>query len=466
VLLPLSGPSGHLGTGIQHAIEIAFFQQQPRNILVNFHDLSGRTEEKRRLIEMVLAAKPDLIIGPLLADDVELLKELKPRHIPAITFTSANRVLGNGIFTLALLPNQPVEAIVRHMAAEDRERLIIIAPDTATGHMLSNTALESARIHGLETAGLYFFEEHNSGDMKSIAEKVSLYESRVANLTRAKEILSDVLINQTLTPSERESVREQLDELNRRDSLGTVPYDAVLFLGNAADSKTLASFLRYYDVTPAMAPFYGSALWDTESVHRDSSLAGGQFATLVRMDNDFAKLFSDVKGTRPNRFDTIGYDAAMLAIRSLGSGKIGAHLLDSSGYRGIDGLFRLRPNGENERALQIMQLNGVRAPMVKRAAPSNFTTPLYRTKYNPERPRPRRLSSAGFNPGDYIRLPEHVRGQYRTRAIGAIHDESSAAEEIMAVPEWDEDAIIDESFQPSMPAAVNRRQIDEVRMRQ
>ena len=46
VLLPLSGPHAGLGTGIKHAIEIAYIQKQPSNIIVSFKDLSGNTAAK------------------------------------------------------------------------------------------------------------------------------------------------------------------------------------------------------------------------------------------------------------------------------------------------------------------------------------------------------------------------------------------------------------------------------------
>ncbi|MDR1071817.1 MAG: penicillin-binding protein activator, partial [Rickettsiales bacterium] len=278
VLLPLSGPNGAIGTGIQHAIEIAFFQKQPRNIMVSFHDISGKNEDRRRVVDMVLSNNPDLIIGPLFADDAEMLKEMKPANLAALTFTSAKRALGDGVFTLALLPNQAVEAIVKQVGAEERQKLLILAPDTATGYMLANNALLAAKTYGVDVAGLYFFTEQDAADMKSLAEEVSLYQARVSNLVNAKEILSDVLINQKLTAAEKDSVKSQLDDMNKRDSLGEAPFDSVLFLGTAADSKTLGAYLRYYDVTAGTTQFYGSALWDTDMAYRDSSLAGGEYA--------------------------------------------------------------------------------------------------------------------------------------------------------------------------------------------
>jgi hypothetical protein len=468
VLLPLSGAGGGLGTGIQRAIEIAFFQKQPKNILVSFHDIAGRPEDRRRVMESVVVGKPDMIIGPLFADDVETLRGIKPKNIPAITFTSARNVLGDGMFTMALLPNQAVEAIVKHIKDEGKSKTLLLAPSTSTGHMLTNTAIEAAKIYGLDIAGVYFYEEYNTGEMNDLAEKAALFEARVGNLAQAKEILSDALIHQKLTAAERESIRTQLEDLNKRDSLGDVPYDAVLFLSNAADSKTLGAYLRYYDVSSRNTTFYGSALWDADPVYRDSSLAGGEYAGLVRINDEFSKIYSEIEGVKPNRFNTVGFDAAMLAIKSLSGGKpVGAWLVEPSGYRGIDGLVRLRPNGENERALQVMQLNGVRLPMIKARAPRDFTKEIYKTEiFDVSRPARKNLASEGYNPMDHISLPDQLKDRYKATVFGKAEEYNPEALAPDArIVEEDPEIVTDAEFQPKKLDAVDKKYIDEVRMK-
>ena len=338
--------------------------------------------------------------------------------------------------------------------------------------MLANNAVESAGIYGVRLAGLYLYEEQNADRMKDLAEEVSLSAARSANLTHAKEILSNVLINERLTGAEKESIRSQLEDLNKKDALGDPPYDAVLMLGTAADSKTLAAYLRYYDVSAAKVMFYGSALWDTESAYRDASLAGGEYAALQRISDNFSKLYSEIEGEKPNRFDSIGYDAAMLAIKSLsGTKPAGAYLLDPSGYNGLDGLVRLRPNGENERALQIMQLNGVRLPMIKTRAAASFAKPIYQTtKYDLSAPSRRRLASDGYKPTDYMRLPNHIAGKYKSKTYGATIDTTEReipadGEHIEIIAEDPDAAIQAEGFQPTKLDGVDREMINEVKLK-
>jgi hypothetical protein len=314
VLLPLSGPNAGVGIGIRHAIEIAFLQKQPSNIIVTFNDLSGDRAVKTEKMRAVLERRPDMIIGPIFSDDVAMLRDMKDINTPALTFTSNHSVLGNGVFTLALLPNQSAEAMIKSTANGDMRRIMVLAPDTRAGHMLANTALEAARFYNIDVVGLHYYIESDMVSQKAVAERAAMWRPRERTAIRAKEILSDILVNFNISEEEREDMDEQLTRLNRSDTVGRLPYDAVLFLGNAGDSKSLASFLRYFDVPATQVRFLGTAMWDTESMWRDVTFSGGEYSALPPISPEFVRVYSDLHGTAPNRMNSMGYDAAVMTI--------------------------------------------------------------------------------------------------------------------------------------------------------
>ncbi|MCL2017616.1 MAG: penicillin-binding protein activator [Alphaproteobacteria bacterium] len=473
VLLPLSGNNAILGTGIQRSIEIAFFQKQPSNILVSFNDLSGTAAQKTDTIDKIIARQPDIIIGPIFSEDVNLLKRAKPDTLPAIAFTSDASVLGDGIFTFALLPNQGVEAIVKHMATRDNRRLLILAPNTKAGHMLANSALESASIHGVRPVGLYYYLEGDMANMKSVAEKASMFKPRESANKRAKEIMADVLMSHNLNSAEKTLASQQLEALNKADTVGRLPYDAVLFLGGPHDSKALASFLRYFDVPTNTVRFYGTAMWDADSMFGDLTLNGAEFASLSPISKDFTRIYTDIEGIPPNRMNSMGYDAAMLAIGALSGNKSSAaHLLDPSGYNGLDGLIRLRPNGHSERALQIMRLNASGTPRVSVPAATNFIIPLYQTPPPNDRKPYEIYLTHGFNALDYIQLPTSAEGKYRSTTyrlsgVSATKEQEIAPHVMTMLPEDDSDETIfsDPDFQPNQMDVIDRRIIEDVEIR-
>lgn len=138
--------------------------------------------------------------------------------------------------------------------------------------------------------------------------------ARTAANTRAREILSDILTTQRLTTIEKSSLTLQLENLSKTDTLGNLPYNAVLFLGNGNDTENLASFLRYYGVGARNVRFYGTALWDGSDITRDFTMTGAKYAALPEMTPEFANLYNRIAGKYPSRLAAFGYDATNMAI--------------------------------------------------------------------------------------------------------------------------------------------------------
>jgi hypothetical protein len=67
---------------------------------------------------------------------------------------------------------------------------------------MGNAALDAANIYGLDVAGFYYYTPGNMDSMKSTAENAAMFNARNDANMRAKEILSDILIKQTISDSE------------------------------------------------------------------------------------------------------------------------------------------------------------------------------------------------------------------------------------------------------------------------
>jgi hypothetical protein len=133
-------------------------------------------------------------------------------------------------------------------------------------------------------------------------------------------------------------------------------------------------------------------------------------------------------------------------------------------------LVRLRPNGENERALQILQLNGVTTPRTIKPAPATFMTQIYQTSApDMSRPTERKISNEGYNPMDFITLPDRLDGIYRSQRIGNVRHVAAGDAPISGEHveiETDDEIIINEEFSPAGGGTVTRTEITETRMRQ
>jgi ABC-type branched-subunit amino acid transport system substrate-binding protein len=91
--------------------------------------------------------------------------------------------------------------------------------------------------------------------------------------------------------------------------------------------------------------------------------------------NQFAERYRAKFGSDPTRIATLSYDAIMLTAalaRSQGPQRYADSVLtNASGFNGADGVFRFRPDGQNERGLSVLQIsNG--ATTVVSPAPRSF----------------------------------------------------------------------------------------------
>ncbi len=464
VLLPLSGDFAPTGRAIRSAIEIAVLQNAPNNLSVSFYDAAA--DDGASQIQTALAANPEIIIGPVFSGTTNALRVAKPETLPVLSFTSDAAAVGDGVMTMALMPTNSVEAIVKEIANDGAKRFIIMAPDTASGRIMAGTAKRAADVYNVGLSGLFYYDEKNTDSIKNATMAATMNSARVAANNRAREILSDILTNERLTAIEKSNLNQQLEKLSKNDTLGALPYDAVLFLGTGDDTKSLASFLRYYGLSARDARFYGTAVWDGSDITSDVTMIGAKFATLPESNSEFAAVYENVSGALPARIATFGYDAANMAIGMIYSDKSnGEYLLNPSGYVGIDGLIRLRPSGENERALRIVQIDGTDTLREVAAAKTDFMSPIYSISQHHISPaRAMDLETPGINPTDYINIPERLRAKYKSKSYG-VHQ--TVALVVIApvetiLPEDDSDVVATPDFTPVTTEKVSRTFIDSV----
>ena len=470
VLLPFSGDAKAVGNDIKTSIETAFLRKTKQNIKISFFDIASDIATKREIIHSALDTEPNIIIGPLFAEDAQMLRDMKPSKTPVISFTSDANALGDNLMTANLIPTQSIETIVQQMQRDGATSMIILAPNDNSGNQMAAVADRVSSAYKMPIKGLFYYTPGNSESIKDVSMRASMYSARNAANTRAREVLSDILTKESLSAQTKQSLRNQLEKISRTETLGNLPYDAILFLGSGEDSKTLASFLRYYGVGNRDVAFYGTTLWHGSDIASDFTMSGAKYATLPEIAGNFVNLYNMMAGKDPDYLAAFGYDAANLALGMLYSQKSqSAYLYDPSGYIGTTGAFRVQPSGESERALRIMELNGSGNVNVLIEAPSNFITPLYNIRTtNLRNVSERELSTRGIDPGDYIDIPDNLRSKsaYRTKTIGANYTYDSNAEQSYAPVQIYEsentETVSNPEYETAKPETISRSYIDVV----
>jgi hypothetical protein len=105
----------------------------------------------------------------------------------------------------------------------------------------------------------------------------------------------------------------------------------------------------------------GTGLWDNPRVFASPALQGGLYAAPDPSGfRSFAGRYRAKFGGEPVRTATLAYDAVALVAalaRTQGGQRFSPEVLTNpSGFAGIDGLFRFRADGTNERGLAVMRV--------------------------------------------------------------------------------------------------------------
>ncbi|MEL6959175.1 MAG: penicillin-binding protein activator [Pseudomonadota bacterium] len=131
----------------------------------------------------------------------------------------------------------------------------------------------------------------------------------------------------------------------------------------AGGLSILATSMMDAGMNPARTPLIGIARWDVNP--QAASLPAAQNGIFAMADAGreaaFESRYSATYGTSPHPLASIAYDgiAAIGALAATGdqNALTVASLTRASGFRGATGIFRLRPNGTNQRALSVATIN-------------------------------------------------------------------------------------------------------------
>jgi hypothetical protein len=185
---------------------------------------------------------------------------------------------------------------------------------------------------------------------------------------------------------QRAELEARDDEISKRalkrleilDTLGDVGFDALVLPAGGNEVRELAPLLAFYDVDPGRVKLLGTWLWDDPSLGREPTMVGAWFAAPPPESRTaFVDRFAKLYGRQPSRLATLGYDAvalaAVLARRTENVTVVaGATPTETStpsptpysiealtsvnGFAGMDGIFRLLPDGRTERGLAVLEI--------------------------------------------------------------------------------------------------------------
>lgn len=370
LLLPLSGHGSALGQSMLNAAELAMFSFAGDGFELLPQDTRGEAAGAESAAAAAIADGASIILGPVFAPAVRAVREhAQLANVPVIAFSSDRSVAGNGVYTLGLLPGDQVRAVVEHALSKGLSRFAVLAPNDSYGATVID-ALKGALAQGGGSLVRTATFQPGADDFTDVVRSLADYD------TRRQALLAQI---KELKANEDEISKLALKRLEHLQTLGELPYDALLIAAGGKQLQNIAAHLPFFDIDPKKVRMLGTGLWDSPGIGAEPALVGGWFAAPLPKDRAvFISQYKGVFGTDPARLATLAYDAtalaAVLAQADGGADYSAATLTQPGGFAGRDGIFRFTSQGLAERGLAVLEVRQ-RDFQVVRAAPTSFAQP-------------------------------------------------------------------------------------------
>ena len=330
-----SGNAGQIANAYRNAADLAIRDLGSSSIQVIVKDSGGTSESASAAAAQALAEGAELIVGPVFSHEVSATGAVaRQAGVPVIGFSTDVNSATRGVYILSFLPRSDVERVISYAVSQGRTSFAALVPENAYGAVVAAEFQQAVARFGGRVMGI----ERYSGDAAAINQAAT----RIAGLAGG----------------------------------ATPQIDAVFMPDGGQAGPMLARELVAAGVSTQKVKFLGSGQWDDGGVQREPALAGAWFPAPDKTGfNAFAGRYRAAFGADPIRIATNGYDAVILAAalaRSAGANRFSDQVLTNpNGFSGVDGIFRFRDNGTNDRGLAVYEIGSGNARVIS-PAPRSF----------------------------------------------------------------------------------------------
>jgi len=318
LILPLSG-SGNAAVAAQsmrNAAEMALAEFNSPDLQLLVKDDGGSAPGAQQAAQQALEEGAEIILGPLFALTVGPVGQVaRARGVPVIAFSTDSNVAARGVYLLSFLPESDVDRIIGYAASQGKRSFAALVPDNAYG-----TVVEAA-----------------------FKQVVARRGGRVVALERY--------------PLDRAQmqgpVRNVAQAAGRADAI---------FIPDGSDAvPTVVQTLNANGIDTKRVQLLGTGLWEDAQIFSNPQLEGAWYAGPDSTGfRNFSGRYRSRYGQDPVRTASLAYDAVALVaalVKTQGKQRFSQEVLtNSSGFTGIDGLFRFRPDGTNQRGLAVLRV--------------------------------------------------------------------------------------------------------------
>lgn len=313
------GSDDFLARSLENGARLAIADLGETKIDLRVYPTGGQPAAAAAAATQAVNEGAKIILGPVFAEEANAAGlAVKGSGVSVLSFSNNPSIAGGNVFVLGPTFANTADRLARYAVTHGRPRVMVVYDNTAAGE-IGRSAIETAvRGAGGTVVGQSGYEFSQNGLVSSV-------------------------------PGIAASARGTADALFlTADTAGALPLLTQLLRDNGLDA--------------AFSQFIGLTRWDIPP--QTLSLPGVQGGWFALPDpslyQQYVSRYSAAYGAAPPPVSGLAYDgiAAIGAlIRQGGSNPLSAQrLTQGSGFVGVGGIFRLLPNGSNQRGLAVAQI--------------------------------------------------------------------------------------------------------------
>jgi hypothetical protein len=324
-----------VAASLENAARLALASLDGVQIDLRVYDTGGNAQRAAVQAETAVSEGAQIILGPLFGEAANAAGvAVADNGVNVLSFSNNPSIAGGNVFVLGATFRNTANRLLGYASRQGRNSVVIVHPQNVEGEFGKAAIQAAASQTGVRVAGIESFAFSQQG----VASAVPRIQGTVA-------------------------------------SSGA---DTVFLTSNAAGAlPTLLQLMPEAGIDPTTTQYLGLARWDVPAQLLSMPGAQGGYFTLpdTAAQQAFESRYRAQFGSDPHPLAGLAFDgiaAVGALVRQGRSDALTARALtQGSGFQGANGVFRIRPDGTNERGLAVATVRNNQVTILD-PAPSGF----------------------------------------------------------------------------------------------
>jgi ABC-type branched-subunit amino acid transport system substrate-binding protein len=325
------------GQNLENAARLAMADLSGVSIDLRVYRTGGSPAQATALAKQAVDEGAQVILGPFYSEEANAAGvAVASSGVNVLAFSNNASIAGGNVFVLGQTFDNTARRLANYAVRNGKSKVLIVHDRNVAGEAGKAAIERGVANAGGSVVGVTSYEFSQNGIVQAASGIVGMAKSSGATAL-------------FLTA----------------DTAGALPLLSQLLIDNGVDrASTQFIGLTRWDIPPATLALPG--------------VQGGWFAMPdPGLTAQFRARYESAYGSQPVPVAGLAYDGiaaiGALAGRAGGGAPIArSDLTQSAGFAGVSGIFRLMPNGTNERGLAVAQIRGNQVVVID-AAPRNFS---------------------------------------------------------------------------------------------